>query len=165
MSKRVADDLGQLGRWAKHLHDLGEATVKHGVRLHVLSFYTDEVGNSELPSKLRPTKQNLRSLKRALRATAVVIALIVLALGVFWLAKLRSRNAQSASATPGATASRPTPLPSRTFSYSMVVQKYRNGKPWSNPKDLGEIKDARQNKSVREFLAQFEGSLAEGKKD
>src|SRR5258705_7427350 len=53
LSKRVADDLGQLGRWARHLHDLGQAEVKHGVLVHVYNLYTDEVGNPEVPAKLR----------------------------------------------------------------------------------------------------------------
>ena len=30
LSKHVAEDLEQLGHWNKHLHDLGEAEVKHG---------------------------------------------------------------------------------------------------------------------------------------
>ena len=38
-------------------------------------------------------------------------------------------------------------------------------KQWSNPKDLGEIKDAEQNKQVRDFLATYEKSLPEGKRN
>jgi serine/threonine protein kinase len=38
-------------------------------------------------------------------------------------------------------------------------------KKWSNPKDLGEIKDAAQDKQVREFLAHYEGSLPDGKRN
>lgn len=53
ISKRVADDLGQLSDWADSLHDLGEVAVKHGVRLHVFNFYTTEVGNVEVPIKFR----------------------------------------------------------------------------------------------------------------
>ncbi len=33
LSKHVAEDLEQLGHWKKHLHDLGEAEVKHGSRM------------------------------------------------------------------------------------------------------------------------------------
>src|SRR6059036_847159 len=32
LSKRVAEDLGQYGRWRGRLHDLGEIEVKHGAR-------------------------------------------------------------------------------------------------------------------------------------
>jgi adenylate cyclase len=56
MSKRVAEDLQQYGRWRPYLHDLGEIEVKHGNRVHVFNFHADGVGNPELPEKLRSAK-------------------------------------------------------------------------------------------------------------
>jgi adenylate cyclase len=52
LSKRVAEDLQQNSRWRPHLHDLGEVEVKHGERVHVFNFYTDDAGNSDLPKKV-----------------------------------------------------------------------------------------------------------------
>src|SRR6476659_10615477 len=52
LSKRVAEDLQQNGRWRPHLHDLGEVEVKHGDHVHVFNFYTDDAGNSDLPKKV-----------------------------------------------------------------------------------------------------------------
>src|SRR5256714_5696519 len=52
VSKRVAEDLQQHSRWRPHLHDLGEVEVKHGERVHVFNFYTDDAGNPEPPKKL-----------------------------------------------------------------------------------------------------------------
>src|ERR671935_842550 len=52
LSKRVAEDLQQDGRWRPHLHDLGEVQVKHGERVHVFNLYTDDAGNSDLPKKV-----------------------------------------------------------------------------------------------------------------
>ncbi|MCI0353574.1 MAG: protein kinase [Acidobacteria bacterium] len=52
VSKMVADTLGQLSDWAEHFHDLGEAEVKHGVKVQIVNFYTGEVGNPEVPHKL-----------------------------------------------------------------------------------------------------------------
>ena len=52
LSKRVAEDLQQNGRWRPHLHDLGEVEVKHGERVHVFNLYTDEAGNSDLPKRV-----------------------------------------------------------------------------------------------------------------
>ena len=52
ISKRVAEDLQQYSRWRPHLHDLGEVEVKHGERVHVFNFYTDDAGNSDLPKKV-----------------------------------------------------------------------------------------------------------------
>ena len=51
LSKHVAEDLEQLGHWNKHLHDLGEAEVKHGSRVSVVNLYTEELGNPEVPQK------------------------------------------------------------------------------------------------------------------
>ena len=52
ISKAVADVLDQVSTWKTALHDLGEAEVKHGVRVHLYNLYTDEAGNRELPQKL-----------------------------------------------------------------------------------------------------------------
>src|SRR5438045_5218552 len=52
LSKRVAEDLQQYGRWRSHLHDLGEVEVKHGERVHVFNFYTDDAGNPDPPKKV-----------------------------------------------------------------------------------------------------------------
>src|SRR4029077_8327859 len=56
LSKRVAEDLGQYGHWQPHLHDLGEAELKHGVRVHVFNLYNEELGNPAMPEKLRHGK-------------------------------------------------------------------------------------------------------------
>ena len=53
LSQRVADDLVQYTRWRSQLHELGEVELKHGVRVSVFNLYTDEVGNPEVPQKLR----------------------------------------------------------------------------------------------------------------
>src|SRR5437762_14092303 len=56
LSKRVAEDLQQNGRWRPHLHDLGELELKHGDRVHVFNFYTGDAGNSEPPKKMPQAK-------------------------------------------------------------------------------------------------------------
>src|SRR6266404_9807975 len=61
LSKRVAEDLQQNGRWRPHLHDLGEMELKHGDRVHVFNFYTDDAGNSDRPKKLTEARPQQRS--------------------------------------------------------------------------------------------------------
>src|SRR6266403_2166758 len=56
LSKRVAEDLQQNGRWRPSLHDLGEVEMKHGERVHVFNFYTEDAGNSEAPKKMPQAK-------------------------------------------------------------------------------------------------------------
>ena len=53
ISKHAAEDLEQYEHWQPHLHDLGECEVKHGVRVHVVNLYTDELGNPEVPDKFK----------------------------------------------------------------------------------------------------------------
>jgi TolB-like protein len=53
LSQHVADDLVQYRQWASRLRDLGECEIKHGVRLHLVNCYTDEIGNSQIPEKVR----------------------------------------------------------------------------------------------------------------
>src|ERR1019366_8298255 len=54
VSKTVADVLLQLSQWAPYLTDLGEFTVKHGVKVYLYSLATAEAGNRERPRKLAP---------------------------------------------------------------------------------------------------------------
>src|SRR2546421_1936206 len=53
LSKRVADDLEQYGRWRPLLHDLGICEVKHGATLGVVNLYSDEIGNPNTPKKFK----------------------------------------------------------------------------------------------------------------
>ncbi len=104
LSKRVADDLGQLGRWAKDLHDLGEAEVKHGVLVHVYNLYSDEIGNAAVPAKLRKVEKKARPGKRTLAIAVAGLFIAGLILTGFFI--LRSAL-----------------TPVRTLAYSLTVQK------------------------------------------
>jgi adenylate cyclase len=53
LSKRVADDLEQYGRWRPLLHDLGTCEVKHGATLGIVNLYSDEIGSPEVPTKIK----------------------------------------------------------------------------------------------------------------
>ncbi|HKQ38119.1 MAG TPA: adenylate/guanylate cyclase domain-containing protein [Verrucomicrobiae bacterium] len=57
ISKHLAEDLEQYGNWKRHLHDLGEIEVKHAARVSVVNFYTEELGNPELPQKFRSARK------------------------------------------------------------------------------------------------------------
>src|SRR5213592_2442010 len=56
LSKHVAEDLEQYPHWQPYLHELGECEVKHGVRVSVVSLYTEELGNPALPDKLKTAR-------------------------------------------------------------------------------------------------------------
>jgi len=86
LSRHVAEDLEQYRQWQPCLHDLGECEVKHGVRVHVVNFYTEEVGNPETPEKFRQSKETqtapatrVSDAKPAGRSRAMIAALIIIA--------------------------------------------------------------------------------------
>src|SRR6202049_2112941 len=99
-SQSVADVLGQLSSWKDRLHDLGEAEVKHGVRVHLYNLYTVGAGNAELPQKLHTAQKTAATVhskaKRKKLALGVVAAgiLAVLAAGGFWGPDGREAHAQ-----------------------------------------------------------------------
>jgi adenylate cyclase len=56
LSKHAAEDLEEYEEWRPLLHELGECEVKHGVRVSVVSLYTEEVGNPAVPKKLKAAR-------------------------------------------------------------------------------------------------------------
>ncbi len=81
LSKHVADDLEPYARWHGHLHELGEHEVKHGRKISLVNFYTNEVGNPEVPKIIRNARAVPAGTRRSLAArTAALLALGALAL-------------------------------------------------------------------------------------
>src|SRR6266566_1432564 len=86
VSRHMAEDLEQYGQWKRHLHDLGEIEVKHGVRVSVVNLYTEELGNPEVPQKFLQAKETQTTptipasdAKPAGRSRALIAALIIVA--------------------------------------------------------------------------------------
>jgi TolB-like protein/class 3 adenylate cyclase/Tfp pilus assembly protein PilF len=111
LSKHVADDLEQYPRWRPHLHDLGECEVKHGIRVHVVNFYTEEVGNPEAPEKFRQSKEMqtapatpVSDTKPAGRSRALIVAALIIAVaaaaGFYIFSHRSSAKAPASSAAP-----------------------------------------------------------------
>ena len=65
LSRHVAEDLEGYARWRPLLYELGECKTKHGEVISVVNLYDDEVGNPEVPEKLREAQQ-----ERAAKAAA-----------------------------------------------------------------------------------------------
>jgi TolB-like protein/class 3 adenylate cyclase len=57
LSGHVADDLADYRHWQPYVHDLGECEVKHGLRLHLFNLYKDNLGNPQVPEKLKRRKR------------------------------------------------------------------------------------------------------------
>ena len=128
VSKRVADDLGQLARWSDYLHDLGEVEVEHGLQVHVFNFFGDDFGNAAMPSRVAALASPLPVYKRkkAIAAVAFVLMLLVGA-GVWMLLK------SNATPQPPGRESAPPIGPEQSLTYWLTVQKMRNQKPEGEP--------------------------------
>ncbi len=83
LSKRAAEDLSQYRRWEPHLHEIGEVEVKHGVRVAIVNFYTDTVGDPALSAKLRAAQKKwTRGRITLLGAAGVTVAIIAAVLAI-----------------------------------------------------------------------------------
>jgi TolB-like protein/class 3 adenylate cyclase/Flp pilus assembly protein TadD len=86
LSKRVAEDLEQFKHWRPHLYDLGECEVKHGEKISVVNLFTAELGNREVPEKIKgaPVAAAVSAAKRSpIGAKHVLVAgVIITAVGL-----------------------------------------------------------------------------------
>jgi TolB-like protein/tetratricopeptide (TPR) repeat protein len=102
LSKRIADDLGQHSQWQPHLHDLGECKVKHGMKIGLVNLYTDELGNSAIPEKLKQEEQSTvgqrSSNRRKLALAALAFVMVIALVGGFWF--VTHRAGQGPTNTP-----------------------------------------------------------------
>ena len=88
LSKHFAEDLEHYAHWRSHLHDVGKVTDKHGLRVPLVNLYTDQLGNSALPAKLRQARAAFR-----IKSAAVAALLLITALGIgFWMLRRHKRN-------------------------------------------------------------------------
>ena len=123
VSSTVADVLAQLSNWAPYLKDLGACAVKHGVKLHLYSLATGEAGNPATPAKIKAQQPEKPAL--AVRASRGRLVLV----GVAGLLMLGVPIAYLGLSKPDY---RP-PEPKSALRYHVMVQKYRDGKPFEAP--------------------------------
>src|SRR5205814_2469546 len=129
VSKHLAEDLEQYGHWKRHLHDLGELEIKHGVRLSVVNLYTEDHGNPELPQKFvqvrnKPSAPLVGEKKRS--GVMIAIAGVVLAaliIGGLLLTRNRAPSAPNgAKSEVGRLGETSLPVPNK----SVAVLPFEN---------------------------------------
>jgi TolB-like protein/lipopolysaccharide biosynthesis regulator YciM len=120
LSQRVAEDLAQYRQWAPRLHDLGECEVKHGVRLHLVNLYAEQIGNPSLPAKFKRAagaadgslKSEPARKSKLLPIGLIILGILLLCLVIVGLifapAVMKSFSRSRAPSTPPA----PPPVPS-----------------------------------------------------
>src|SRR5580704_5937833 len=130
ISKRVAEELEQYGHWQPFLHDLGEIEVKHGVRVHVVNLYTEELGNQQVPEKFKATSVapvvlaiNKSPRQKYIFIGGAIIAAVVLGLLMFRMTETDRRAVPANSAENRARPSGPSlPIPEK----SIAVLPFQN---------------------------------------
>lgn len=65
LSGVTANFLSHVGKWSDFLHDLGEAEVKHGVRVQLFNLYGGGIGNPQPPVSLRKPASKTTTQKKS----------------------------------------------------------------------------------------------------
>jgi len=130
LSKHLADDLAEYRHWRPHLHDLGECEVKHGLRLHLVNLYKDDLGNPHLPEKLKKRWKQAPVPVRPISAPrwpkvliAVALVAAVVALVISFLIFFYRASSTITPVSPRATA---TPTTAALPEKSIAVLPFEN---------------------------------------
>jgi TolB-like protein/Flp pilus assembly protein TadD len=57
LSKRIAYDLAPVPRWNEHLYELDDSELKSGRKSGLVNFYTDAIGNRQVPAKIKRQRE------------------------------------------------------------------------------------------------------------
>src|ERR1051326_6263302 len=134
LSKRAAEDLSQYRRWEPYLHEMGEVSVKHGVRVAVVNFYTDTIGNSQLSSKLRAARKKSAAGRMAFLVTAAVAVVVIAAM-------VAIRQARHQSALSGMPEKSIAVLPFENLSANQENAFFTDGVQGEILTDLAKVAD------------------------
>ncbi len=126
LSRHVADDLAEYRHWRPYLHDLGECEVKHGLRLHVFNLYKDDLGNPQVPDKLKRRKRWKQASAtgpvsgppspKFVLTVALLVSTIALVISSLIFFHRASPSPKITSVAPGATASSVAgPIPAKSI--------------------------------------------------
>ncbi len=130
VSKHMAEDLEQYGHWKRHLHDLGECEVKHGVRVSVANLYTEELGNPEVPQKFRHARKDTAPVVREKKGKSWIIAVAVVLIAALIIAAVllsrRSAPVATGSGAPSTPPATPTPAAAAIPEKSIAVLPFEN---------------------------------------
>src|SRR5438552_5792980 len=142
LSKHVAEDLEQYPHWQPHLHELGECEVKHGIRVSVVNLYTEELGNSAVPERLKTARLAAAAQRKRVafrRFSLAALALLVAVAGIaFLLFRYAPRFARTTLAVPEKSIA---VLPFENLSEEKANAYFADGVQDEIPTNLAKIAD------------------------
>src|SRR6266487_2591265 len=106
LSKRVAEDLAQDKLWQPHLHELDEIELKHGRQLGIVNLYSEEIGNPQVPEKLKgasrqPAERPVRvGWPRLIKIAALLLVCLLAAIAMIVLLQHCRIHLPSAKTSP-----------------------------------------------------------------
>jgi TolB-like protein len=172
LSKRAADDLAEYELWRPYLHDLGDCEGKHGAKLSLVNFYSEEFGNPELPARFKHkqlAKASLANLRSRWGKIMVGVGLLLLG-GVsllYFLAhnsgrRTASANQQGAAVMPAAEKSIAV-LPFENLSERKSDANFANGVHDEILTDLAKVSDLKviSRTSTMQYRTGMERNLRE----
>lgn len=114
ISKHVAEDLEHFARWQPHLHPIGDCTVKHDAVVSVVNLYTGELGNPELPSRIRARKSSRG--KNGGWLLPMLVTLVAAATAAWFVQQNRSDQPDQIASSPSTTQNAlATPAPDKSI--------------------------------------------------
>jgi TolB-like protein/class 3 adenylate cyclase/Flp pilus assembly protein TadD len=100
LSKRAAEDLAEYPHWHDSLRDIGECEVKHATKISLINLVWDDVGNPELPVRLKEELKRRaaadmarRKMSRRRVFTAGSILAVIVAVSIAYLLWARQTRA------------------------------------------------------------------------
>jgi TolB-like protein/Tfp pilus assembly protein PilF len=126
LSAHVAEDLSQYRHWQPYLHDLGGCDVKHGLRLHLFNLYKDNLGNQQVPEKVKQGKRSkqasavrpttaLRWPKIVLMATLFVSATALVISSLIFFHRIISLSPTASTRPEPTNTSNPAAIPQKSI--------------------------------------------------
>jgi TolB-like protein/Tfp pilus assembly protein PilF len=159
LSAHIAEDLVHYRHWQPYLHDVGECEVKHGQRLHLFNLFKDNLGNRQVPEKLKVQKRRRQEAAWARPFSApgwpkvaLTVALLVLAIALgisslMFFQRASPRKTISTAAEPTDSAAVPIPaksvavLPFENFSDEKENAYFADGVQDEILTDLAKVAD------------------------
>jgi TolB-like protein len=159
LSKRGAEDLAQSRLWQPDLHELGQFQAKHGVALEIINYYTDGVGNPDIPQKLaaEQRKRTRVARRKRLLAAAALIFCLTTALGLSFL----FRRDGPGSVSPGIVEKSIAVLPFENFSDNKENSYFADGVQDDILTDLAKVADLKV--IGRRSVAQYRGNAVDAR--
>src|SRR5882724_6849329 len=134
LSGHIAEDLTHYRQWQPYLHDLGKCEVKHGLRLHLVNLYKDNLGNPHLPDKLKRRRRWKQTSGRPVSATSwpkyvltAVLLLSAVALAISFSVFYRRGSTAVARSFSGKAADAGLPVPEKSIA-GLPLENLSEGK-------------------------------------